>query len=127
MSWLQCLKTKLFKLSRPKPNIIVVGIDTPSYRLASHLQQADLANIIAFIDDEPWTNRTDILGVTVRYPSDLSALIEKWQVTSVIEFDGNDLIPDNVREELKRLSFEYVLLDSAITPDHWAHQIKVSL
>ncbi|SBT18566.1 hypothetical protein MGA5115_02713 [Marinomonas gallaica] len=127
MSWLHYLGAKLFKSSRLKPNTIVVGIDTPSYRLASYLQQAHLANVVAFIDDEPWSNRTDILGVTVRYPSDLSALIERWQVTTVIEFDGNGLIPDNVREELKRLSFEYVVLDPAITPDHWAQQIQDSL
>lgn len=117
MKWLKWVFTKLFKRSSSLPNIIVVGIDTPSYRLAQTLQAAKLANIIAFIDDEPWSNRTEILGSTVRYPSDLLALIERWKVIRVIEFNGNLLLSDDLRVECEQNNAMVVQISSSVSLD----------
>ncbi|WCN16943.1 nucleoside-diphosphate sugar epimerase/dehydratase [Marinomonas mediterranea] len=67
--------------------IIVNGVDYPSFNLASELLKTGCYNIIAFIDEEPWSNKTELLGTTLRYPSDIQALIYRYNVDAVIVFE----------------------------------------
>ena len=69
--------------------IILIGIDYPSFSFAKYLQEeAKDIQIIAFIDEEPWTNKTQLHGITVYYPSDLITLIDKHQVKLVVTIEG---------------------------------------
>lgn len=78
----------LFK--RPKvKNVILIGIDYPSFVLGKTLIESHKGiRVVAFIDEEPWTNKTQVHGVTVYYPSDLTALIEKHDVKFVVQIEG---------------------------------------
>lgn len=81
--------------------VMIVGIGYPCFSLANTLQaherQTKKYLICAFIDDEPWTNRTQIVGTTIYYPSDIIALIERKQIDLVITIENE---PPFLSEEL---------------------------
>jgi hypothetical protein len=83
--------------------------------------------IIAFIDDEPWTNRTELLGATVRYPSDMAALIARHEVKLIIDFEGVEMVPDSIYEELSELKCQQVLLKSKQSNEQWIDLIEKAL
>ena len=127
MMWPKWLK-KTFLRTRQSPiNVIIVGIDTPSYQLAQKLLETQKVTIIAFIDDEPWTNRTELLGATVRYPSDMAALIIRHEVKLIIDFEGVEIVPDSIREELSELKCQQVLLKSKQSNEQWIDLIEKTL
>ena len=122
--WPKWLK-KTFLRTRQSPiNVIIVGIDTPSYQLAQKLLESKKVTIIAFIDDEPWTNRTELLGTTVRYPSDMAALIIRHEVKLIIDFEGVEMVPDSIYEELSELKCQQVLLKSKQSNEQWIDLIE---
>jgi FlaA1/EpsC-like NDP-sugar epimerase len=125
--WPKWLK-KTFLRTRQSPiNVIIVGIDTPSYQLAQKLLETQKVTIIAFIDDEPWTNRTELLGATVRYPSDMAALIIRHEVKLIIDFEGVEMVPDSIYEELSELKCQQVLLKSKQSNEQWIDLIEKTL
>ena len=127
MMWPKWLK-KTFLRTRQSPiNVIIVGIDTPSYQLAQKLIETKKVTIIAFIDDEPWTNRTELLGATVRYPSDMAALIARHEVKLIIDFEGVEMVPDSIYEELSELKCQQVLLKSKQSNEQWIDLIEKAL
>jgi FlaA1/EpsC-like NDP-sugar epimerase len=127
MMWPKWLK-KTFLRTRQSPiNVIIVGIDTPSYQLAQKLLETQKVTIIAFIDDEPWTNRTELLGATVRYPSDMAALIIRHEVRLIIDFEGVEMVPDSIYEELSELKCQQVLLKSKQSNEQWIDLIEKTL
>ena len=127
MMWPKWLK-KTFLRTRQSPiNVIIVGIDTPSYQLAQKLLETQKVTIIAFIDDEPWTNRTELLGATVRYPSDMAALIIRHEVKLIIDFEGVEMVPDSIYEELSELKCQQVLLKSKQSNEQWIDLIEKTL
>jgi FlaA1/EpsC-like NDP-sugar epimerase len=127
MMWPKWLK-KTFLRTRQSPiNVIIVGIDTPSYQLAQKLLETQKVTIIAFIDDEPWTNRTELLGATVRYPSDMAALIIRHEVRLIIDFEGVEMVPDSIYEELSELKCQQVLLKSKQSNEQWIDLIEKAL
>jgi FlaA1/EpsC-like NDP-sugar epimerase len=127
MMWPKWLK-KTFLRTRQSPiNVIIVGIDTPSYQLAQKLLETQKVTIIAFIDDEPWTNRTELLGATVRYPSDMAALIIRHEVKLIIDFEGVEMVPDSIYEELSELKCQQVLLKSKQSNEQWIDLIEKAL
>ncbi|MEC8482817.1 MAG: hypothetical protein VXY99_03270 [Pseudomonadota bacterium] len=127
MMWPKWLK-KTFLRTRQSPiNVIIVGIDTPSYQLAQKLLETKKVAIIAFIDDEPWTNRTELLGATVRYPSDMAALIARHEVKLIIDFEGVEIVPDSIYEELSELKCQQVLLKSKQSNEQWIDLIEKAL
>ena len=127
MMWPKWLK-KTFLRTRQSPiNVIIVGIDTPSYQLAQKLLETKKVAIIAFIDDEPWTNRTELLGATVRYPSDMAALIARHEVKLIIDFEGVEMVPDSIYEELSELKCQQVLLKSKQSNEQWIDLIEKAL
>ena len=127
MMWPKWLK-KTFLRTRQSPiNVIIVGIDTPSYQLAQKLLETQKVTIIEYIDDEPWTNRTELLGATVRYPSDMAALIIRHEVKLIIDFEGVEMVPDSIYEELSELKCQQVLLKSKQSNEQWIDLIEKAL
>ncbi len=127
MMWPKWLKKTLLKTRQSPINVIIVGIDTPSYQLAQKLIETKKVTIIAFIDDEPWTNRTELLGATVRYPSDMAALIARHEVKLIIDFEGVEMVPDSIYEELSELKCQQVLLKSKQSNEQWIDLIEKAL
>jgi FlaA1/EpsC-like NDP-sugar epimerase len=125
--WPKWLKKTLLKTRQSPINVIIVGIDTPSYQLAQKLIETKKVTIIAFIDDEPWTNRTELLGATVRYPSDMAALIARHEVKLIIDFEGVEMVPDSIYEELSELKCQQVLLKSKQSNEQWIDLIEKAL
>ncbi|REG84142.1 nucleoside-diphosphate sugar epimerase/dehydratase [Marinomonas pollencensis] len=81
--------TDLMQHQHTRHRIILIGIDYPSFSFSKYLQEeAKDIQIMAFIDEEPWTNKTQLHGVTVYYPSDLMTLIDKHQVELVVTIEG---------------------------------------
>jgi FlaA1/EpsC-like NDP-sugar epimerase len=81
--------------------IILIGIDYPSFSLAKYLQEeAKDIRIVALIDEEPWTNKTQVHGITVYYPSDLMTLADKYQAQLIVAIDGQqpELTPELIAD-----------------------------
>ncbi len=92
--------------------VILIGVDYPSHRLGTALQQHGL-EIIAFIDEEPWNHRTKMLGVTVHYPSEVAALAQRHRADVVVEFKGGSIdLPIAVRLQLQQLRVNTVEIDA---------------
>lgn len=108
------LKNWLLRLIHPRPSegFILLGIDYPSHALASAMQQRGL-RVIAFIDEEPWNHRTQMLGATVHYPIELAALAQRHAVSKVIRFSNSSIeIPSEVLVQLRNLDVEVVAIDT---------------
>lgn len=98
--------------STPPPRIILIGIDYPSHTLGVALQKQK-AEIIAFIDDEPWNHRTKMLGATVHYPSEVGALAERYKIDKVVAFKGGSIeLPVLVQQRLGQLNVDLIEIDS---------------
>ena len=98
--------------STPVLRIIIIGIDCPSHALGVALQK-QRAEIIAFIDDEPWNHRTKMLGATVHYPSEIGALAERYKVDKVVAFKGGSIeLPVLVQQRLGQLNVDLIEIDS---------------
>ena len=92
--------------------LILIGIDYPSHTLGRALQDRG-AEIIAFIDDEPWNHRTEMLGATVHYPSEAGALAERYQADTLVRFKGGVIaLPDLVQQQLAQLNVNTVEIDA---------------
>ena len=121
LKWLN----NIISCSKISPNnIIVVGIDTHCYHLAQHLISESNIKIIAYIDDEPWSNRTTLLGSTVRYPSDLEALIIRNDVKLIIDFDGSTMIPESILAEISHLRCYHMRLNRDEAMEAWSSKIE---
>jgi len=108
------LKSWLTKRKQDSParRVILIGIDYPSHRLGTALQQHDV-QIIAFIDEEPWNHRTKMLGATVHYPSEVGALAERYKVDKVVAFKGVSIeLPVEVQQQLRQLNVDLIEVDS---------------
>lgn len=79
--------------------VMILGIGTPSYNIAKQIIEQGRYRIVAFIDEEPWTNRTELLGATVRYPSDMRAMIEKHDIKLLIGVEGDYLPASNLLDD----------------------------
>ncbi|TYL48153.1 nucleoside-diphosphate sugar epimerase/dehydratase [Marinomonas sp. IMCC 4694] len=107
-----------FFVRKPPPkNVIFIGIDYGCYSLATSLLENNarakqVIQIVAFIDDEPWNNRTQIQGTTVFSPSEISALVRKRKVAAIIQIQGESLrIADNIWEDVLNTKVDLITLD----------------
>lgn len=102
------------KQDSPARRVILIGIDYPSHRLGTALQQRGV-QIIAFIDEEPWNHRTEMLGATVHYPSEVAALAERYKVDKVVVFKGASiLLPVQVQKHLRQLNVDLIEIDAEV-------------
>ncbi|AEF54323.1 hypothetical protein Mar181_1276 [Marinomonas posidonica IVIA-Po-181] len=106
----------LFK-SRSQPiKVIFIGIDYLCFSLSKALldnnhRHSKPIKIIAFIDDEPWNNRTQVHQATVYSPSEIAALVLKHQVDLVIQIEGESLtIADNIWQGIYKTGVEILTL-----------------
>ena len=108
------LKNWLLSLIHPRPpeSFILLGIDYPSHTLASAMQKRGL-RVTAFIDEEPWNHRTQMLGATVYYPSEVAAVAQRYSVSKVIRFSNSSIeIPTDALLQLKKLDVEVIEIDT---------------
>lgn len=104
---------------KPKPtNVIFIGIDYLCFSLAralldSNKQSEHTIEITAFIDDEPWNNRTQVHGSTVYSPSEISALVRKHDVKLIIQIQGESIsIADNIWEGIFKTKAKLITLET---------------
>ena len=109
---------KQFFRRKPAPKrVIFIGIDYLCFSLSKslidnnkHAQQP--IEIAAFIDDEPWNNRTQVHGATVFSPSEISALVRKHDVALIIQIQGESIIiADNIWEYILKTKARLVTLE----------------
>ncbi len=91
----------LFRSSKWRSHsVIIVGIDFVEHQLAQALIKKGV-KIVAFIDDEPWSHKTEMLGAPLRYPSEIAALAQRNRVQAVITFNQRaELLPKECIEQL---------------------------
>lgn len=124
MSWFTFLKRLRPTQKCYVKNIIIVGVGSRPYQLANAIIEASLANIIAFIDDEPWNNRTELLGVTVRYPSDIAALVQRYKVDIIIDLEGELSIAHNIWQEIEGTSVTRLRCPKTTSLDELLHCLR---
>lgn len=106
---------------------IIVGIDFVEHQLAEALLEKG-ANIIAFIDDEPWSHKTEMLGVPLRYPSEIDALAQRHNVQAVITFNQReDLLPDECIQQLNSMNRPIVEIDPTLSLDEQLNMISLMM
>uniref|UniRef100_A6VZ26 RCK N-terminal domain-containing protein n=1 Tax=Marinomonas sp. (strain MWYL1) TaxID=400668 RepID=A6VZ26_MARMS len=93
---------QLFRRKAVPKKVIFIGIDYLCFSLSKSLLDNNKyaeqpIEIIAFIDDEPWNNRTQVHGVTVFSPSEISALVLKHKIDLIIQIHGESIsIAENI-------------------------------
>ncbi len=98
-----CLR-QLFRRKTPPKKVVFIGIDYLCFSLSKSLLDNNKyaqqpIEISAFIDDEPWNNRTQVNGATVFSPSEIIALVRKHNVDLIIQIKGESIsIADNIWE-----------------------------
>lgn len=106
----------LFKRKLAPKKVIFIGIDYLCFSLSKSLldnnkyteQQIE---ITAFIDDEPWNNRTKVNGSTVYSPSEITALVIKRDVDMIIRIQGESIkIADNIWENIVKTDATIITL-----------------
>jgi FlaA1/EpsC-like NDP-sugar epimerase len=108
---------QLFRRKAAPKKVIFIGIDYLCFSLSKSLLDNNKyaeqpIEITAFIDDEPWNNRTQVHGATVFSPSEISALVRKHNVALIIQIKGESIsIADNIWEYILKTKAKLVTLD----------------
>ena len=108
---------QLFQRKAAPKKVIFIGIDYLCFSLSKSLLDNNkyaeqTIEITAFIDDEPWNNRTQVHGATVFSPSEISALVRKHDVALIIQIKGESIsIADNIWEYILKTKARLVTLD----------------
>jgi FlaA1/EpsC-like NDP-sugar epimerase len=69
---------------RSRKPVIVYGAGSAGVQLVRMLEQGDGFRVVAFLDDDPARQGSEIFGVPVRAPERLEALVERFQVNQVL-------------------------------------------
>jgi len=107
---------QLFKRRPIAKKVIFIGIDYLCFSLSKSLldnnkHTEQLIEITAFIDDEPWNNRTQVNGATVYSPSEITALVIKRDVDVIIRIQGESIkIADNIWENIIKTDANIITL-----------------
>ncbi|NLQ16150.1 hypothetical protein HGG82_00750 [Marinomonas sp. M1K-6] len=107
----------LFQRKPAPKKVIFIGIDYRCFSLAKTLldnnkQAQQTIEITAFIDDEPWNNRTQVHGATVFSPSEISALVRKHEVALIIQIQGESIhIADNIWDGILKTKAKLITLE----------------
>jgi len=108
-------------------NFIIIGIDFVEHQLAQALLEKG-SNITAFVDDEPWSHRTEMLGAPLRYPSEIDALAQRHNVQAVITFNQReDLLPDECIQQLNSMNRPIVQIDPTLSLDEQLNKISLMM
>lgn len=106
---------------------IIVGIDFVEHQLAEAILEK-AANIIAFIDDEPWSHKTDMLGAPLRYPSEIEALAQRHSARAVITFNQRaELLPNESIKQLRSINVPVVQIDPKLSLNEQLNRITSTL
>lgn len=103
---------------------IIIGIDFVEHQLARRLIEKG-ANIIAFIDDEPWNHKTEMLGAPLRYPSEIEALAKRHSAQAIITFNqSTELLPNESIKQLNSINIPVVQIDPNRSLDEQLNRIS---
>jgi len=106
---------------------VIVGIDFVEHQLAQALISRS-ATLIAFIDDEPWSHKTEMLGTQLRYPSEIGALAKRHHAKAVITFNQRaELLPEECITQLNSINVPIVNIDPALSLDEQLNTISSTL
>lgn len=78
--------------------VIIVGVDYLSFKLYKLLKSGTKFTVINFIDDNPWSHKTLLEGITLRYSSELIGLSENNNVKAILCVEEQVL--EKIRAEL---------------------------
>lgn len=76
--------------------LALVGIGYSSHVVSKEFNAGKEYQVVAFIDDEPWNHRTLINGGIVKYPTELTAMIERKKAATVIFFEEEKIYFDEI-------------------------------
>ncbi|MBL4826458.1 MAG: hypothetical protein JKY66_01865 [Spongiibacteraceae bacterium] len=66
-------------------SLVIVGAQYPSYALCEKIKaQSKKYCVRFFIDEEPWNHRTVLCDAQLRYPAELLALVNRFEVKAVL-------------------------------------------
>ena len=82
-----CIQNSLFGKKSGSLPLVLVGIGYSSHVVSKAFNAGKEYQVVAFIDDEPWNHRTLINGGIVKYPVELTAMIERKKAAAVIFFE----------------------------------------
>ena len=108
-------------------SFIIVGIDFVEHQLAQALIERG-GKIIAFVDDEPWSHKTEMLGAPLRYPSEIEALAQRHHVQAVVTFNQRaELLPDECIKQLSSMNIPTVQMDPNLSLEEQLNTISSTL
>ena len=111
------LLKQFFRHKAEPKKVIFIGIDYLCFSLSKSLidnnkNTEQPIEITAFIDDEPWNNRTQVHGATVFSPSEISALVRRHDVALIIQIEGESIsIADNIWDDIIKTKVSIVTLE----------------
>lgn len=97
---------------------MVVGTGVPAYELGQRLQHKDSPLALRFfIDEEPWTHRTYLLNVQLRYPVEILPLVEKHGIKAILCTNATDAAhySSTVGDALQQRDCRILLCESGTT------------
>ena len=93
--------------------VICADVDYSAHALVSHWQSEEEFAVVAFLDDEPWSHRTWMLGAQLYYPSEVTALVKKHDVKALVYFEqGKQLLTVSELDGLAKEGVRVVPLPS---------------
>ena len=107
------------RFAKPALPVIVVGTDIASYQLTEQLLQSKRFSPLFMLNEEPWHHKTTILGVQLRYASELLALVERHNIVAVLCVTPEDLarISKEYEQALIQQGCKLVMLKRGELPD----------
>lgn len=106
---------------------IILGIDFVEHQLAQALIDRG-AIILAFIDDEPWSHKTEMLGAPLRYPSEVGALAQRHQAQVVVTFNQKaELLSEECSKQLNTMNIPAVQIDPDLSLEEQLNKISSTL
>ena len=76
-------------LRHKRRRAIILGAEPQEYTLYNRLQSEGEYDVLFFIDEEPWSHRTQLGHAQLRYPSELPALCENHQIDAIFYCDDS--------------------------------------
>ena len=87
MNRIRQLLKALGGLRRKPRRAIILGADSPEYKLYGRLESEGEYKVLFFINEEPWSHRTMLGHGQLRYPSELTALCQNHKIDAIFYCD----------------------------------------
>ncbi|WP_290701085.1 hypothetical protein [Amphritea sp.] len=96
--------------------LVFIDVGFNSYQLSSMLIDKGLINVVAFIDEEPWSHLNEMNGGKLHYPSELLAMVDRYDVKVVVKFKEQGWKPSlEALSALSKRQVSYLLLNKEMS------------